>query len=495
MGIRVFILILLVASATQAVELPRRVNAKSASTPRLHTVTPYKIRTGEVTEVVLQGEGLVPGMNLNAEGLIVLKQNWIDTRTVILTVIAQGDSGIRYLQANNSMPLSFEVQSPAILLSDDFNDGDFSDWTADKGSWALLNGELQVVAQKKAALFAPAENIDNVTIDFDLTIDSGKRVGLYFHHRDKNNYRTLYLDAVKKSIRLIDRFDGANDFSGRFPFDPGLNTTHHYTVVITNNHVALSIDGIALFNADLSAVYTGTMALYAKSCTARFDNVVVSRDPGANVIPLIDFTSSVVGRTASLNAGTSIDPDGTISAFNWKFGDNSSGTGVNTSHDYTSDGTYNVVLTVTDNSGATTKKAAMIQVIAPLSDKEAVQQVVRRFFELLADYENLSGQQICVDFSRQSSCPAYQKQVSDLNAGKSDVDWFDVEFLSDVSVNFQSAKVADPVKIRNLLKVRYTGDPTTYWTDGWHIYNVQKEGDGKWHQCSYTFDLVGEFQP
>lgn len=494
MGIRVFIVILLVASAAQAVELPRRLTSRSAPAPRLHTITPYIIRTGEVTETVLQGEDLVPGMTFHSEDLLVLRQHWVDTRTVILTVIAQGDSGIRNLQANDSVPLSFEVENPAILLNDDFNDGDFSDWNADKGSWAPLNGELQVVAQKKAALFAPAGNVDNVTIDFDLAVDSGKKVGLYFHYRDKNNFRTIYLDAAKKKIRLIDRFNGSTEFSGRFPFDPGL-TTHHYTVVITNNHVALSIDGTGLFDADLLAVYTGTIALYAKGCTARFDNIVVSRDSGANVIPLIDFTTSVLGRTAILNAGPSVDPDGTISAFNWKFGDNSSGTGVNTSHNYSSDGTYEVVLAVTDNSGATTKKAARIQIVAPLSDKEAVQQVVRHFFELLADYEILSGQQICVDFSRQPSCPAYQKQVNDLNAGKSDIDWFDVDFLSDVSVHFQSATVADPVKIRNLLRVRYKGDPTTYWTDGWHIYNVQKESDGKWHQCSYSFDLVDDFQP
>jgi PKD repeat protein len=495
MGIRVFFIMVLVASVANAVELPRRANIRTASTPRLHTITPYRIRTGEVTEVLLQGEDLVPGMDWSAQDLLVLKQQWIDTRTVALTVLAQGDSGIRSLRANESSPLSFDVENSTILLSDDFNDGDFSDWNADKGTWSLVNGEVQVVAAKKASLYAPLGNVDNVTIDFDLTIDSGKRVGLYFHYRDNDNYRLLYFDTIKKSVRLIDRFDGNTDFSGRFSFDPELNATHHYTLAIRNNRAALSIDGNNLFDEDLSAVYSGTLALYAKACTARFDNVVVSREAGANVIPVVNFTASVAGMDASFNANASIDPDGIINSFNWQFGDKGSGTGSNTSHEYSSNGTYKVILAVTDSAGATTKKAAEIKIAAPLTDKEAVQQVVRHFFELLADLENLTGQQICVDFSRQPSCPAYQKQVSDLNAGKPDVDWFDVQFLSDVSVHFQSGTVADPVKIRNLLKVRYKGDPTTYWTDGWHIYNVRKESDGKWHQCSYTFDLIADFQP
>lgn len=495
MRLRAFLIILILTSVAHAVELPRRSNNLPASVPRLYTISPYTIRAGEVTEIVLQGDNLVPGMRWDAEGFRVLKQQWIDTRTVILTAIARGQSGIRTLSANDSVPLSFEVLSSTVLLSDNFDDGDFADWNPDKGTWTATDGGVQVVASKKAKLFAPLGNTDNVTIDFDLTVVSGKRVGILFHYRDKDNYRLLYVDAAKKNIRLIDHFAKGTDFSQRFTFDAGLNTPHHYSIAIRNNNVSLAIDGNLLFDRNLSSVYSGAIAFYAKTSTALFDNVMVSRDSDANVIPLIDFTCSLTGRSASLNANASVDPDGTISSFNWKFGDNNSGTGNTTTHDYSSDGTYTVVLSVTDNSGATTKKAVQIKISAPGSDKETVQQVVAHFFELLKDYETLTGQQICVDFSRQPDCPAYQKQVDDLNDAKADVDWFDVEFLSDVSVVFKSSTVADPVKIRNLLEVRYKGDPTTYWTDGWHTYNVRKESDGKWHQCSYTFELVAEHQP
>lgn len=49
----------------------------------------------------------------------------------------------------------------------------------------------------------------------------------------------------------------------------------------------------------------------------------------------------------------SYDPDGTIIAWFWAFGDNSNGTGKIVTHAYAIPGTYTVILTVTDDKGAT----------------------------------------------------------------------------------------------------------------------------------------------
>jgi PKD repeat protein len=53
------------------------------------------------------------------------------------------------------------------------------------------------------------------------------------------------------------------------------------------------------------------------------------------------------------NGSKSHDPDGHIIAWSWSFGDGSNGTGEIAPHTYTQEGTYTVVLTVTDNNGAT----------------------------------------------------------------------------------------------------------------------------------------------
>ncbi len=58
--------------------------------------------------------------------------------------------------------------------------------------------------------------------------------------------------------------------------------------------------------------------------------------------------------TASLDATTSTDPDGTVASYAWDFGDSSpAGAGVKPTHTYATAGTYSVTLTVTDNKGAT----------------------------------------------------------------------------------------------------------------------------------------------
>src|SRR5262249_15836006 len=143
----------------------------------------------------------------------------------------------------------------------------------------------------------------------------------------------------------------------------------------------------------------------------------VFRDPLANAIPLPDFISSAAGPDATFDASDSQDPDGTLVNYSWDFGDNTTGTGVTSSHTYHAAGTYPVVLKVTDNSGATTSIAKSITISLP-NDKDMIKQVVLHFFQLYDDVEHLTGEQICVDFSRDPACPARQKQIDDINQGK-----------------------------------------------------------------------------
>ncbi len=79
--------------------------------------------------------------------------------------------------------------------------------------------------------------------------------------------------------------------------------------------------------------------------------------PSGNQKPIASFTESAetvyTGESIHFNASGSHDSDGSIGAYNWDFGDGSTGTGVTISHAYTENGSYTVTLTVTDNVGAT----------------------------------------------------------------------------------------------------------------------------------------------
>lgn len=77
----------------------------------------------------------------------------------------------------------------------------------------------------------------------------------------------------------------------------------------------------------------------------------------SNQPPVASFTASPsegsVPLIVAFSAAASSDPDGSILAYAWSFGDGASGSGVSITHTYSTAGTFTVTLTVTDNRGAT----------------------------------------------------------------------------------------------------------------------------------------------
>jgi PKD repeat protein len=83
-----------------------------------------------------------------------------------------------------------------------------------------------------------------------------------------------------------------------------------------------------------------------------------------NAPPIASFTvtySSSVNWQVSFDASGSFDPDGTISAYDWNFGDGTTGTGSTATHTYAFRGTWTVTLTVTDNGGAQGSASQQVQ--------------------------------------------------------------------------------------------------------------------------------------
>ena len=91
--------------------------------------------------------------------------------------------------------------------------------------------------------------------------------------------------------------------------------------------------------------------------------IVVSEGPG-NTPPTASFIHSCTGLTCSFDASGSSDPDGSITSYQWDFGDGNGGSGVAPQHSYAADGTYTVTLTVTDNDNATDNDSQSVSVSA-----------------------------------------------------------------------------------------------------------------------------------
>lgn len=87
--------------------------------------------------------------------------------------------------------------------------------------------------------------------------------------------------------------------------------------------------------------------------------------PIANQLPLASFTSNCTFLGCSFDASGSTDPDGSVAAVAWDFGDGSGGTGSTSSHTYALSGTWPVTVAVTDDGGGTSTFTQTVSVTIP----------------------------------------------------------------------------------------------------------------------------------
>lgn len=79
-------------------------------------------------------------------------------------------------------------------------------------------------------------------------------------------------------------------------------------------------------------------------------------------------TSGVAPLEVSFNASNSSDSDGTIVSYQWDFKDGNTGNGLTINHTFSSTGSYNVGLTITDDEGATDSTTKTITVTDPITE-------------------------------------------------------------------------------------------------------------------------------
>lgn len=138
------------------------------------------------------------------------------------------------------------------------------------------------------------------------------------------------------------------------------------------------------------------------------DSITTNQSPTASFTATP--TSGVAPLAVSFNASNSSDPDGTIISYAWDFKDGNTGNGQTISHTFSSAGSYNVLLTVTDNEGATDSVTKTITVT--YYNAEADFDVCENI--LIAFYAALSNQNFAQALSYCKNGGATYDYVNDL---------------------------------------------------------------------------------
>lgn len=108
-------------------------------------------------------------------------------------------------------------------------------------------------------------------------------------------------------------------------------------------------------NPSTTAMFTGllSVALLSPAIAANFSGslkeISITDAAATNKPPTASFTYTNNGGTFTFDASGSTDPDGSISEYQWDFGNGTKGTGTTATTTYTP-GTYPVTLTVVDNA-------------------------------------------------------------------------------------------------------------------------------------------------
>ena len=100
------------------------------------------------------------------------------------------------------------------------------------------------------------------------------------------------------------------------------------------------------------------------SAPSKTDYVKYKTSTRRNQPPVADFEHSTNELTANFT-DASYDPDGFVVSWSWSFGDGATSGERNPAHTYSTPGTYEVTLTVSDNAGATDSESKNVTVTLP----------------------------------------------------------------------------------------------------------------------------------
>jgi PKD repeat protein len=199
----------------------------------------------------------------------------------------------------------------------------------------------------------------------------------------------------------------------------------------------------------------------------------------------VDPTKGTQYTIFTFDATSSTDPDGSLSGYQWDFGDGKKGTGARVTHKYDTEGSYEVTLTVKDSNGATTTTSKEVDVV--LFDKEQAEKdivgAIRDFFNLFDQLETLSANEIVRDWSNDPGCSGKQHEIDAVETAQSRVIDANSDFLVGPVVTSVNDKTGHAYSTNRFFGTN--NDGTHY--DGVYTHNFSMVNDnGVWRICNFA---------
>ena len=183
-------------------------------------------------------------------------------------------------------PSGITAHSENVLLSEDFNDNDSTDWTF-PASYSVSGGHLNSGTNNDAqqvAFYNPAGAFDwtDVTFSTDITIGDDDAIGVVLRYEDANNYVALFVngnDGGTPVYRIFEMVGGTFSFVAGADAPEILQTqTLTLTATVIGDDYSLQVNGDEVLSATITGHDSGTVGTFGNfQSDSSWDNLLVTR--------------------------------------------------------------------------------------------------------------------------------------------------------------------------------------------------------------------------
>lgn len=236
--------------------------------------------------------------------------------------------------------------------------------------------------------------------------------------------------------------------------------------------------------------YVVTLTVTDRDNSSNQATKTVQVEDGLAPIPHFSISpaSGDVGTLFRFDATPSKDNDGSIAKIEWEFDDGTTAVGMIVTHRFQTSGTFEVVLTITDNDGLKGSLGKDLRVEKFNQDAaiREIQDVIVRFFKRFSKLDKLTAEQIVEDWSQAPECPGRDREIRIIENQKMIIQKTNADIVGDIPVFIHPTHVV----------ANATAEARFQWTEkdgskhsgsAIHGFRLQFE-KGDWLICDFTVD-------